>query len=29
VYDPSSPSYLFSRDDLHVIQVLTFCRLVP
>ncbi len=28
-YDPTSPAYLFSRDDLHVIQVLTFARLVP
>lgn len=29
VYDPASPAYLFARDDLHVMQVLTFARLVP
>lgn len=29
LYDPASPACLFARDDLHVIQVLTFARLVP
>lgn len=28
LYDPSSPAYLFDRDDLHIIELITFLRAV-